>query len=90
MMAVIAPPSGFIAINGGILPVPAAGNPILVLVLVHVNVVLGVALPNTMPLFANTPLQKVVSAILFIAGVGFTVTFSESVVSQPAPVDNVK
>ena len=78
------------ATKGSMLPVPLAGRPIFILLFVHEKTTAGEVLVNKIPLLTNVPLQKTVSLIRLITGVGFTVTVSESVTIQPVPVDNVK
>jgi hypothetical protein len=77
-----------VALNAGMLPLPLCGSPILVLLFVQVKEAFGDVLLNGMPL-TGTPLQYVRLTIVLIAGVGLTVTFTISVVTQRSPVINL-
>jgi hypothetical protein len=90
MVAVRSFPPVLVAIKAGMLPLPLAANPILGLLFVHWNTAPGELLVNGIPPLAKIPLQKVVSAMGLITGVGLTVSFTVSVITQPEPVDNVK
>src|SRR4029077_19314038 len=80
-----------VAKKRGILPVPFEGNPIeTLLVTLHVIETSWVLLLIGIPLLTNVPLQNAVSKIWFITGVGLTVSFNVSIVTQPLPVDKVK
>jgi hypothetical protein len=90
MVAVMALPPSFLAIKAGIIPLPLAGKPMLVLLFVHLKLVPGEGLEKGMPALAKVPLQNVVSAIGLTVGVGLTVSLTVSVVTHPVPVDKVK
>jgi len=62
-----------IAVNAGILPVPAPRRPMLVLLLAQVYVVPAPVLPVIVTAVVVVPLHTVWFAIAFTVGVGFTV-----------------
>jgi hypothetical protein len=88
ILAMIGESPIFVAINAGILPLPLLPNPID-LSQVQVNDESGEALLKMIP-FTTSPLQNEVSLTAEITGVGFTVTTTESRVSQSGLADNVK
>jgi hypothetical protein len=90
MVAEMALPPSFLAIKAGIIPLPLAGRPMAVLLFVQLKLVPGEGLVKGMPALAKVPLQKVVSAMGLITGVGLTVSLTVSFVTQPVPVDKVK
>jgi len=90
-VAVIGMVSVLVALKGRILPFPLSGKPIFGLLFVQVKDALGELLVKTMPSLTNSPLQIVVSLTGFITGVGLTVTFTESLVTQlEVPADKLK
>jgi hypothetical protein len=91
MVAVMGLPVALVALNGGILPWPLCGKPMSAPLLFHEKEVFGDELENGIPSRKKAPLQTVVSLSRLIRGVGFTVTRTESSVSQSAPpVERVK
>jgi hypothetical protein len=81
----------FVAVNGGMLPVPDAGNPMAVLLFVQVKVVPDM-LPENGKALVVSPLQYVsgIPTTGFIVGPGFTKMVKMSLVPEQVTVPTVK
>src|SRR4051812_44294684 len=87
MLAVIGLVVVFFGINGRIFPLPLSGKPIAVLLFVQLKDAPAVLLVKGIPPLTRVPLQYDLLDTTSITGVGFTVTFTESVVTHPVFVD---